>query len=95
MRFGEVYLLLLLCGLGDALTTFVGLSVGLGFETRVLGVVPFLSTLIFSGAVWVIRLLPGYDSVKDAVCFFLVLIAFSGAANNLLVLLGVQSLTLF
>lgn len=90
---GEVYIILFLCGLGDVLTTYLGLGVG-GFETRLFGVVPFLSTLIFCGAAGFIRWLPGQETVKDVVCFGLVLVAFSGVANNLMVISGVQSLTL-
>jgi hypothetical protein len=92
MRF-EVYFVLFLCGLGDFLSTYAGL--GLGFsETRVLGAVPFLSTLLFCGAAWFIRWLQGPEIFKDGLCSVLVLVAFSGFANNFAGLLGVTSLSL-
>lgn len=89
---GEVYLVLFLCGLGDFLTTYVALGLGFG-ETRVLGAVPFLSTVLFCGAAWVIQHLAGPAMVKDVVCLGMVAVALSGFLNNLAGLLGVQSLS--
>ena len=85
---GEIYIILFLCGLGDFLTTYIGLGLGYG-ESRVFGAVPFLSTVLFCVAVWLIRLLKGPGVVKDVVCFVLVLVAFSGFAYNFAGLLGV------
>jgi uncharacterized membrane protein YccC len=86
----EVYVILFLCGLGDFLTTYIGLGLGYS-ETRLLGAVPFLSTVLFCVVVWFIRLLKGPWVVKDMVCFVLVLVAFSGFAYNFAGLLGVTS----
>jgi hypothetical protein len=89
----EVYVVLFVCGLGDFLTTYAGLSLG-GVETRLLGVVPFLGTLIFCGAAWGIQKLSGCPGLKGPLCFGLVIVAFSGSANNLMWLLGMPSLSL-
>lgn len=86
-------MLLLLCGLGDFLTTYI--SLGLGFsETRVFGFVPFLGTVLFAVVVWFVRRLNLPGHVKSVVCVYFVVFSFSGFANNFAGLLGVQSLTL-
>jgi hypothetical protein len=89
----EVYVVLFLCGLGDFLTTYAGLSLG-GVETRLLGAIPFLGTSIFCLSAYMIQKLSGYAGLKGPLCFGLVLVAFSGLANNLMWLLGVPSLSL-
>jgi hypothetical protein len=81
------------CGLGDFLSTYLGLSLG-GVETRLLGAVPFLGTAVFCLSAYGIQKLGGYGGFKGPLCFGLVLVAFSGLANNLMWLLGVPSLTL-
>lgn len=88
----HVYRLLFLCGLGDALSTSLGLSLGF-VETRFF-FVPFLATAILAGAVWFIQFLGGLKFVREGIQFGLVLVAFSGLANNLMVILGVHSLSL-
>lgn len=86
-------MVLFLCGLGDFLTTY--LALGFGYtETRVFGAVPFLSTVLFCGAAWVIQHLAGPALVKDVVCLGMVAVALSGFLNNLAGLLGVESLGL-
>jgi hypothetical protein len=87
-----IYNAFFLCGLGDALTTGFGLLLGFS-ETRVL-FVPFLATLIFWGALWITESLPSPNIVRVVIQYFLFAVAFSPVASNLMVLLGVHSLTL-
>jgi hypothetical protein len=91
-KVGEAYVLLFLCGLGDALTTLAGLSLGLT-ETRIF-FFPFLATAIFTVAVRFINRLPGPETAKDVISTILVLMAFSGVAYNLAGLSGIRSLSL-
>jgi len=81
------YIMVFLCGLGDALTTFIGLSVGFA-ESRVL-FVPFLAAAVFFAALVCIDLIPleARLDIKNLVRAGVVLVAFSPIINNLYMLL--------
>ena len=81
------YIMVFLCGLGDALTTFIGLSVGFA-ESRVL-FVPFLAAAVFFAVLVCVDLIPLVvrPDVKELVRAGLVLVALSPIINNLYMLL--------
>jgi hypothetical protein len=59
-----------------------------------LGAVPFLGTAVFCLSAYGIQKLSGWSGLNGPLCFGLVIVAFSGLANNLMWLLGVPSLSL-
>lgn len=90
----KIYLIFILCGLGDTVTTYIGLISGGGIETRLFGTIPFLSTLLFSSAYYTIHRLHGPNELKNILCICMIIIAFSGFANNFAGLLGIENFTL-
>ena len=90
----KVYLLLFLAGLGDAITTLLGLSVGFT-ETRPM-FFPFLSTLILSITIFLVNKIKNVNStLKNVVITLIVLFSYSGFLNNLILFSRVDIFTLF
>ena len=96
MKTTSFFGVLFLCGLCDALTTGVGLLSGFS-ETRVLlfsfWAAPFLSTILFWGVSYLVLRWP----VMGKKWFFygLFIVALIPVINNLMVISGVGSLSLF
>jgi hypothetical protein len=81
-----LFILLVIAGLGDCVSTSYGLSKGF-VETRSY-YFPFLSTIILSVAVTLIlylsdELKQGYRGFAFGIVGFLIVLSFTGLANNL------------
>jgi hypothetical protein len=92
---GEAYYMVFLCGLADAISTWLGLKFGYA-ETNPL-FAPFLATLVFFAVLiffdW--KKLDVSEGFREILRAVLVLVALSPVLNNLAVLLGVNVFSLF